>query len=240
MAAAAQDAQARGLNEPIPPIFATEVRRRIVCFGGTLALALLFIVGSTAARRISRVPAGSVIRPAVTGSFRLDYEAGFAEKACTMITNQFVSSTECMCSLDLHHTSSVNYGCRHVNKSCSGPTCGLSTYNGAVSLERSVSASRYCLNSLYVGMDRMGTLCLSFTTHTMDSGVLASCKASLDGRMCRKCEVCDEGTGVQLDCSRDGTRIISSRCDAVGLVTAIKGASSSIADFIPSFRTENP
>ena len=240
MAAAAEESQARGLDEPAPPIFATELRRSwIARFSGTLVLAIVVVAGSTAARSRSRVPASGGIRPAVAGSFRLDYEAGFAERACTMITNQFVASTECICSLDLHHPSSVNYGCRHASMSCSGQTCGFPTYTGVVGLESSVSASRYCLNSLHVGQDRVGTLCLSFKTHE-DSGALQSCKASLDGRMCGKCEICDGGMGVQLDCSRHDTRAISTRCDAAGLVKAIKGESSSIADFVPSFRTVDP
>ena len=222
---------------------ATELlfHRRMVWLGGsTCAVALVFVLVVSLARHKSYRVAGGGGGPAVTGSFRLDYDAGFVEKACNMIETQFVASTECICSLDWQHPSSVNYGCRHLSKSCSETTCGVPTYTGAVSLEAPVAASSYCLNSLFVGSNRVGTLCLSIPNHEHAAGALESCKASLNGRMCTKCEVCDGGTGIQLDCSRHGTWIKSTNCDALGLISAIKGETSAIMDFFPSFRIEDP
>ena len=125
---------------------ATELlfHRRMVWLGGsTCAVALVFVLVVSLARHKSYRVAGGGGGPAVTGSFRLDYDAGFVEKACNMIETQFVASTECICSLDWQHPSSVNYGCRHLSQSCSETTtCGLPTYTGAVSLEAPVAASR--------------------------------------------------------------------------------------------------
>jgi len=217
-------------------------RRRLVLFGGTLAIA--FLIGSIAVSRVRR-DTHKIINtgPAVTGSFHLD-QVGFARSACDLIEEQFESTTECLCSLDEHHISSVNYGCRHSSSViCHGAVCGVPSYTGTLSLEQgAIGSHNFCLNALHVGLVRVGNLCVSVTTAAAhpDSGggggVLKKCKASMDGRMCHKCQPCNGGTGIELDCSRHGTNAKSTTCDAVGLVSAIKGQPDSIAPFVPSFR----
>jgi len=234
MPSAVEEAEGEFYKLTIPSVL-LERRRRVVFFGGTLAVALLLAVCAAFIRQNPLILHSS---PAVTGNFRLDYDAGFAERACELITDQFVSTTECICSLDQRHTSSVSYGCRHSSMTCAGPICGNPTYTGSVSVDSRVAAPNYCLNSLHVGMDRVGTLCVSVTT-LPHSNVLEKCKASMDGRMCSKCETCEGGTGIRLDCSRHGTHAVSTQCDAVGLLSAIKGEPNSIVDFVPSFQKQD-
>jgi len=250
-------------------------RQRFGLFGGTLAIAILIAASVVHRERTDpqQLPAGTTAagRPAVTGgSFRLPQD--FATEACALIEAQFVSDTDCQCSLSEQQSSAVMYGCRHAAMSCrehehhvrgeSDGVCATLTYAGEVSLDRpvvlasSLSTSEFCLQSLHIGMERLGDLCVRLVrggggaigqeeesnggaAAAATSSLLEQCRASVDNRMCR-CTVCGGGVGIELDCSMNpnGGNAVSTQCDEVGLLSAIKGEPHSVIDFLPSFHKQ--
>ena len=174
------------------------IRQRFGLFGGTLAIAILIAASVVHRERTDpqQLPAGTTTagRPAVTGgSFRLPQD--FATEACALIEAQFVSDTDCQCSLS--ESSAVMYGCRHAAMSCrehehhlrgeNDGVCATLTYTGEVSLDRpvvlasSVSTSEFCLQSLYIGMERVGDLCVRLVRGSGGGGAISEIEESNSG-----------------------------------------------------------
>ena len=175
------------------------------------------------------------MRPHV-GDFELNVDQNFPEIACGHIEGQFRSLTSCVCSLSMMHSSAVRFGCQHHDVSCNQwQVCARHEYVGAVSLDSPVLSSELCLRDLRIlGEDQsVGDLCLS-VNHDRDGLGVKTCMARIGGKKC-SCAPCDGGSGIRLDCSSRHESLLSTKCDSINLVSAIKGERVTLNDFLPTF-----
>ena len=151
-----------------------------------------------------------------------------------------------VCKVDLYPLRLLTlYSCNFTEPMCTSSICGTPYYEGQISGLRlqlfhkicvqKLTSTRFpavtptvCLN-LFVGvipvMNRLVT--------TPDYSI-RRCEATLDGKPCDYCDRCNEGRGVQFDCSNvePGFKALEV-CTDVKVVTRVKDKPNEIEGYIP-------
>lgn len=157
------------------------------------------------------------------------------DQICSVIEGSFEKDVTCKCVGNNANSFSIN--CEHENILCSenssGRVCGKPQL--AVSLINSeVFSATTCLKNQSHGMLPMLDTCV-FVDACEDKSGFCGCTASYGGHVCEKCEICDDGHGISIDCSKVNWEAVTTECAAVDLDLHLGSGAGHIVGFAPQF-----
>lgn len=158
------------------------------------------------------------------------------QNICSAVQFSFKEEVYCTCAGIV--TGSFSMSCDYQQSVCSdtnaGKLCGKPQL--AVSMvEGRIFSATTCVSNYTRGVLPLQDTCVFVDACPDNKDGFCDCTASYGGKICDKCQVCEGGHALTVDCSNVNLEAISTQCSAVDLDLSLAGGSGIIAGFAPTF-----
>uniref|UniRef100_A0A8J9X1H0 Uncharacterized protein n=1 Tax=Phaeodactylum tricornutum TaxID=2850 RepID=A0A8J9X1H0_PHATR len=167
------------------------------------------------------------------------YTGNSIQRVCRAIENQFQDPVRCDCigalqsntfSMTCEYDKAV---CGPLNAVCGRPVIAMTLVNGGV------FSSTTCIRDYVNSRQRIDykdtCVALELCNENDSSQGFCGCTVSYGADVCNDCNICNNGMGVQIDCSNVDENAITTQCRTVDLDMDLAGGAGLIAGFLPGF-----
>ena len=166
-------------------------------------------------------------------------ELNALETLCASVEESFYQNVTCSCvgallsntfSMTCEYNEQV---CGPLNHVCGRPEIGMSIVNSGI-FSATACVKDYANNHRSL---QYADTCVSIELRDNDAnGGISGCYVQYGGQICSKCETCNDGEGILLDCTNINAEAISTECRGVDSDLDLAGGAGVIAGFLPDFK----
>ena len=155
---------------------------------------------------------------------------------CRSLEGQFLNDVQCECVGALK-SGTLSFTCRYQEQICGDEVCGRPEL-AATLVNGDVFSASTCIYD-YTNQRRnlsYEDTCVSIEICSDSAdGVFCGCEVSYNAQVCQLCDVCNDGSGIELDCTNVNAEAVSNTCRTVDSDLDLAGGAGFIAGFVPTF-----
>ena len=158
---------------------------------------------------------------------------------CPIVSGLLPGDVTCQCAIAL----GFDFTCVYQKPICIGGIagfCSAPTISGKLDILTLDVGFAYCASNATNGgvsvpgicIDIGGVLNQDSLGEGTNSADLQTCIATIDGKACSSCEICDAGTGYTFNCAAIDARMVQSKCTPLHILSSLRSDQGDI-QFMP-------